>query len=157
MSSSDIVSSAEQFLDLAKKAGADAADVLAVNGTSVQVRVRNGATDKVERSEAVDFGLRVFVNGSSAVVSGTARTAQDYATLAERAVQMAKIAPSSSDRVLQFVSPPRGAEAVVPSSVQATEPNCVRAALSMSLGLCSLLAWLGSGASQIPAAAIEKS
>ena len=93
MSSSDIVSSAEQFLDLAKKAGADAADVLAVNGTSVQVRVRNGATDKVERSEAVDFGLRVFVNGSSAVVSGTARTAQDYATLAERAVQMARIAP----------------------------------------------------------------
>jgi PmbA protein len=101
MSSYDIVSSAEQFLDLAKKAGADAADVLAVNGTSVQVRVRNGATDKVERSEAVDFGLRVFVNGSSAVVSGTARTAQDYATLAERAVQMARIAPPDASLGLQ--------------------------------------------------------
>ena len=101
MSSSDTLSSAEQFLNLAQKAGADAADVLAVSGTSVQVRVRNGATDNVERSEATDFGLRVFVNGASAVVSGTARTAQDYQTLAERAVAMAKIAPPDASLSLQ--------------------------------------------------------
>ncbi|MGB5216439.1 MAG: TldD/PmbA family protein [Anderseniella sp.] len=104
MSSSNTLSSAEQFLDLAQKAGADAADVLAVNGTSVQVRVRNGATDKVERSEATDFGLRVFVNGASAVVSGTARTAQDYQTLAERAVAMARVAPPDASLSLQDTS-----------------------------------------------------
>ena len=104
MSSSNTLSSAEQFLDLAQKAGADAADVLAVNGTSVQVRVRNGATDKVERSEATDFGLRVFVNGASALVSGTARTAQDYQTLAERAVAMARVAPPDASLSLQDTS-----------------------------------------------------
>lgn len=114
MSSPDTLSSAEQFLDLAKKAGADAADVLAVNGTSEQVRVRNGAIDQVERSEATDFGLRVFVNGASAVVSGTARTADDYRTLAERAVQMAKVAPPDASLGLQDTSgraaPPDGLE-----------------------------------------------
>lgn len=101
MSASNTLSSAEQFLDLAQQAGADAADVLAVNGTSVQVRVRNGATDKVERSEATDFGLRVFVNGASAVVSGTARSKQDFKTLAERAVAMAKTAPPDASLHLQ--------------------------------------------------------
>ena len=114
MSSSNILSSAEQFLDLAQKAGADAADVLAVNGTSVQVRVRNGATDKVERSEATDFGLRVFVNGASAVVSGTARSAQDYQTLAERAVAMAKIAPPDASLSLQDTT----GRADVPASLE---------------------------------------
>ncbi len=101
MTSSAIVMSAQRFLDLAVKAGADDADVLAVGGTSVQVRVRNGAIDKVERSEAADFGLRVFVNGASAVVSGTARTDQDYQTLAERAVAMARIAPPDAFLGLQ--------------------------------------------------------
>ncbi|MEM9471902.1 MAG: TldD/PmbA family protein [Pseudomonadota bacterium] len=101
MSAPNTFSSAEQFLDLAQQAGADAADVLAVSGTSVQVRVRDGATDKVERSEATDFGLRVFVSGASAVVSGTARGAQDFKTLAERAVAMAKTAPPDASLHLQ--------------------------------------------------------
>lgn len=104
MSASNTLSSAEQFLDLAQQAGADAADVLAVSGTSVQVRVRDGATDKVERSEATDFGLRVFINGASAVVSGTARGAQDFKTLAERAVAMAKTAPPDASLHLQDTS-----------------------------------------------------
>ena len=114
MSSSDIEQSAQRFLDLATKAGADAADVLAVGGTSVQVRVRNGAIDKVERSETTDFGLRVFVNGASAVVSGAAHTVQDYKTLAERAVVMAKIAPPDASLGLQDTTgradPPCGLE-----------------------------------------------
>jgi PmbA protein len=93
MSLSDILTSASQFLDLAKRAGADAADVIAVAGTSVHVNVLNGALDNVERSEVTDFGLRVFVDGASAIVSGTAQSASDLATLAERAVAMAKIAP----------------------------------------------------------------
>ncbi|MGI9513783.1 MAG: TldD/PmbA family protein [Anderseniella sp.] len=104
MSAPNTLSSAEQFLDLARKAGADAADVLAVDGIAVQVRVRNGATDKVERSEATDFGLRVFVDGASAVVSGTARSAQDFQTLAERAVAMAKTAPPDASLHLQDTS-----------------------------------------------------
>jgi len=101
MSSSGIVLSAQRFLDLATKAGADGADVLAVGGTSVHVRVRNGSIDKVERSEATDFGLRVFVNGASAVVSGTARTEQDFETLAQRAIAMARIAPPDVSSGLQ--------------------------------------------------------
>lgn len=101
MSSFDILTAAERFLDQATRAGADNSDVLAVGGTSVQVRVRNGSIEKVERSEATDFGLRVFVNGASAVVSGTAHTEQDYQTLAERAIAMAKIAPPDKSLGLQ--------------------------------------------------------
>ena len=109
MTSSSTLTSAEKFLTLARKAGADAADVLAVSGTSVQVRVRNGDTDKVERSEATDFGLRVFVNGASAVVSGTARSEQDFQTLAERAVAMAKTAPPDASLHLQDTTGRAGA------------------------------------------------
>jgi len=104
MSSPDILSSAAQFLELAKKAGADAADVVAVAGTSVRVNVLNGALDNVERSEGTDFGLRVFVNGASAIVSGSAQSADDFATLAERAVAMAKIAPPDPFLGLQDTS-----------------------------------------------------
>ncbi|MGB7206053.1 MAG: TldD/PmbA family protein [Anderseniella sp.] len=104
MSSSSILSSAMQFLDLAQKAGADSADVLAISGISERVNVLNGKVDTIERSEGVDFGLRVFVNGASAVVSGTAQSAQDFKTLAERAVAMAKIAPPDNSLSLGDVS-----------------------------------------------------
>ena len=131
MNSSGIVLSAQRFLDLATKAGADGADVLAVGGTSVQVRVRNGCIDKVERSETTDYGLRVFVKGASAVVSGTARTDQDYQTLAERAVAMAKIAPPDTSLGLQDATGP----AEPPSELELSDGRQIDATTLTNLAL----------------------
>ena len=53
----------------AKAAGADAADAVLASGTSLSVQRRLGRTECVERSEARDLGLRVFVGQRSAIVS----------------------------------------------------------------------------------------
>src|SRR5262249_45235102 len=75
-----------------RRAGADAADALAVRSMSLAVEVREGATEESERSEGDDVGLRVFVGRRQAVVS-TNDVKADVAALAERAVAMAKVAP----------------------------------------------------------------
>jgi PmbA protein len=107
MSNSTVHDMAVQLLDAARKAGADEADVLAVEADGLSVKTRNGKTDEVERSETQDFGLRVFVNKASAVVSGAIRSSADAATMAERAVAMAKIAPP--DVSLGLLDPSSGA------------------------------------------------
>jgi PmbA protein len=76
----------------ARRAGADAADAVAVRSMSLSVEVRDGATEESQRSEADDVGLRVFVGRRQAVVS-TNDVKADAAQLAERAVAMAKVAP----------------------------------------------------------------
>jgi len=83
---------AERLVTAARRAGADAADAVAVRSMSLSVGVREGAVDQSERSESDDVGLRVFVGRRTAVVS-TNDIAGDAAALAERAVAMAKVAP----------------------------------------------------------------
>ncbi len=83
---------AERLVAAARRAGADAADAVAVRSMSLSVGVREGAVDQSERSESDDIGLRVFVGRRTAVVS-TNDIAGDVAPLAERAVAMAKVAP----------------------------------------------------------------
>ena len=83
---------AERLVAAAKRAGADAADAIAVRGMSQGVEIRDGQVEASERSEGDDVGLRVFVGRRQAVVS-TNDIAADAATLAERAVAMARIAP----------------------------------------------------------------
>ena len=86
---------AGKLLALAKEAGADAADVLAVAGEAIDVELRDGVTEKLERSEDRDFGLRVLVGQSQAVVSTSRDDAASLRTAAERAVAMAKAAPQT--------------------------------------------------------------
>jgi PmbA protein len=83
---------AERLVTAARRAGADAADALAVRSVSLAVEVREGAVEESERSEGDDVGLRVFVGRRQAVVS-TNDIKADVALLAERAVAMAKVAP----------------------------------------------------------------
>ena len=83
----------QHMLDAAKAAGADQADAVAAQGTSVSIDVRNGALEHAERSEGVDIGLRVFIGQRSAIVSGSDVRPDTIATMAERAVAMAKEAP----------------------------------------------------------------
>ena len=56
----------QALLDAATKAGADAADALAVEGSSTEIDVRNGTLEQAERSEGTDIGLRVFIGRRSA-------------------------------------------------------------------------------------------
>src|ERR1700730_4038125 len=83
---------AKRLVAAAHRAGADAAESLAVRSVSLGVEVREGAVEECERSEGDDVGLRVFVGRRQAVVS-TNDVNADVAKLAERAVAMAKGAP----------------------------------------------------------------
>src|SRR6266571_3242370 len=83
---------AERLVAAAGRAGADAADALAVRSVSLAVEVREGAVEESERSEGDDVGLRVFVGRRQAVVS-TNDIKADASQLAERAVAMARVAP----------------------------------------------------------------
>jgi PmbA protein len=77
----------------ARSAGADAADAVLVAGDSVDVEVRFGATEHLQRSESRDLGLRVFVGRRAAMVSSTALDPAGFADLAARAVAMARVVP----------------------------------------------------------------
>ncbi len=81
------------LLDAAKKAGADAADALHVEGVSSSVSYRLGKLEDVERAESYDLGLRVFVGQKVAFVSSTDFSADALAALPGRAVAMARLAP----------------------------------------------------------------
>ncbi|TIN61227.1 MAG: TldD/PmbA family protein [Mesorhizobium sp.] len=79
------------LVEAAKRAGADAADAVAVRGRSAGVSVRLGKVEGTESSESEDVSLRVFVGQRVASVSATA--ASDPKALAERAVAMARVSP----------------------------------------------------------------
>jgi PmbA protein len=77
----------------AQKAGADAADAIVVDGTSVSVTWRLGKLEQLERSESGDIGLRVLKGKRQAIVSSADRSPQALKELVERAVAMAKTVP----------------------------------------------------------------
>jgi PmbA protein len=84
---------AERLVETAKRAGADAADAVAVRGVSQSVEVRCGRVEESERSEGDDVGLRVLVGKRQAVVSTNDVKGDGIERLAERAVAMARVAP----------------------------------------------------------------
>ncbi|WP_127901774.1 TldD/PmbA family protein [Solirhodobacter olei] len=84
---------AHALLEAATKAGADAADALAVEGRSISVETRAGKLEQAERSEGVDIGLRVLIGQRQACVSASDTRAETMAAMAERAVAMAREAP----------------------------------------------------------------
>ncbi|MEA1015131.1 TldD/PmbA family protein [Sphingosinicella sp. LY1275] len=84
---------AAALIEAARKAGADAADVLYVGDASTGVQVRLGELEDVERSEGEDIGLRFFVGRRSASVSSSDLSSEALAALVERAAAMAREAP----------------------------------------------------------------
>jgi PmbA protein len=79
------------LVEAAKRAGADAADAVAVRSRSKGVSVRLGKVESTEASESDDISLRVFVGKRVASISATASS--EPSSLAERAVAMAKVSP----------------------------------------------------------------
>ena len=84
---------AERLVAAARRAGADAADAVAVRSVSLSVEVRDGHVEDSERAESDDVGLRVLVGHRQAVVSTNDVRGDGVDTLADRAVAMARAAP----------------------------------------------------------------
>ena len=83
----------EALLDAATRAGAEAADAIAIDGTSLEIAVRAGTLEQAERSEGVEIGLRVLVGRRQACVSASDTRPETLREMAERAVTMARLAP----------------------------------------------------------------
>ena len=74
-----------RLLDAARRAGAEAADALAVEGSAVSIDLRAGRLETAERAEGTDIGLRVLVGGRQACVSASDLSQRTIDALAERA------------------------------------------------------------------------
>ncbi len=84
---------AQQIVERARAAGADAADAVFSADASIDVSVRLGKLEDVSRSENAELGLRVFVGRRNASVSTSDFSDASLAALVERAVAMAREAP----------------------------------------------------------------
>ncbi len=71
------------LLDAARKAGAESADAMALDGSSTSIDIRAGALEQAERSEAVEIGLRVLIGGRQACVSASDISDATIAALAQ--------------------------------------------------------------------------
>ncbi len=81
------------LVTLAKKAGADACDVVVASGNSLSVGIRDGAVENSNRSESDALYLRVFCDEK--IASVTSNTKNNPQALAERAIAMAKVSPEN--------------------------------------------------------------
>lgn len=77
----------------AERAGADAADAIAVDGQALSIDVRNGALEHAERTEGIEIGLRVLLGQRQACVAASDASQRTIEEIAERAVAMAGVAP----------------------------------------------------------------
>jgi PmbA protein len=89
----DTLAVLDDLIQSARKAGADAADALMVSSASLSIGRRLDKPERLERSESLDFGLRVFVGKRQAVVSSTDMRPATLKGLVERAVAMARVVP----------------------------------------------------------------
>lgn len=77
----------------AKAAGADDADGVMFDSTSLEVSYRMGKVEDVQRSESQDVGLRVIIGRKQAMVSTTDVRPDALDEVVERCVAMARVAP----------------------------------------------------------------
>jgi PmbA protein len=89
----DVLNLLNDLVAKAQRAGADAADAVAFAGTSLSHTRRLGKTEKLERSESQDLGLRVLIGTQQAIVSSSDRATATLDALVERAVAMARAIP----------------------------------------------------------------
>ncbi len=89
----ELLNIAADVMARALKLGATSADAMAVDRRDTQVSVRQGVVEELVQSEAKEIGLRVFAGQSSAMIAGSVLTSEGLDRMAERCVQMAKLAP----------------------------------------------------------------
>lgn len=84
---------AQDLIDRARRAGADAADAVYGASSSEGIQVRLGKLEDVERSESEHISLRVFSGRRSASIGSSDLSPQALDELAARAIDMARAAP----------------------------------------------------------------
>ena len=89
----DTLSLLDDLVQSARKAGADAADAVAVDARSRGISWRDGKMEDVEGSEAEDIGLRVLIGKKQAMVSTSDRRPENLRELVSRTVSMARAVP----------------------------------------------------------------
>ena len=83
----------DSLLHAATRAGAETADAIAIKGRSVSIEVRDRALEHAESAESVEIGLRVLLGQRQASVASSDASSEAIAEMAERAVDMATVAP----------------------------------------------------------------
>lgn len=83
----------DDLVTAARKAGADAADAVAVDARSRGVSWHEGKPEDIEGSEGQDIGLRVFIGKQQAQVSTSNRSQPSLRDLVEKTVAMARAVP----------------------------------------------------------------
>jgi PmbA protein len=96
MDSTTLMARAEAAVAAAKKAGADAADAIAIASTDISASIRHGAPESIEQAESSAIGLRVFVGASSATLSSSESSSEALARLAVSALAIARVAPADA-------------------------------------------------------------
>jgi PmbA protein len=136
---SDLERDAAALVEAAKKAGADACDVVVARGQSLGIGIRDGKVENTNRSESDDFSLRVFVG--KRVASVNSNSIADRESLAQRAVAMAKVSPEDphqglapADRLASSVPDLDLVDSAVPDAAWLTERAlaCENAGLSVA-------------------------
>ncbi len=89
----DLLSRLGDLIGQAKKAGAEAADVVYAEGTSLSLAFRLGEPETLDRAEGNDLGLRVLIGQRQAIVSTSDCSDAALAELVARAVDMARVVP----------------------------------------------------------------
>ncbi|RWR47264.1 TldD/PmbA family protein [Sinirhodobacter ferrireducens] len=119
----------EALLDAAKKAGAGAADAIAVDGRAVSIDVREGRLEQAERAEGVEIGLRVLLGQRQACVSASDISTRTIAEMAERAVTMARLAPE--DPYIGLADPAQLARGWDMAALELADPSAEPAAADL--------------------------
>jgi PmbA protein len=88
-----LIDQAQALVLLARKAGADYADVVALDARSLSVAMLNGALDTLEQSETRELGVRVVIGRRQAVAATRVLDQQALVACAEDAVAMANLSP----------------------------------------------------------------
>lgn len=89
----NIIDRLQSLIADAQKKGADAADGIYVQATSLSLTQRLGNPEDLNRSEGSDLGLRVLIGHRQAVVSSSDMTDSALDELVERAISMARNVP----------------------------------------------------------------
>lgn len=92
MSNKNLYEATDYLLKKAKQLGADSADCACESAQSLNVSVRMGALENVEREESISAGLRVIIGKKQAGATTSSFTKDSLDILAERVVFMAKVA-----------------------------------------------------------------
>src|SRR5690554_6424666 len=87
----------EGLIARALAAGADAADAMMADSVALSLTRRLGKPEGLERAEASDLGLRVFIGRRVAAVASSDRRPEALEALVERAIAMARAVPEDAE------------------------------------------------------------